>query len=71
LILRWLTERGVVAISKSVHKERIIENFDIFDFELSKEDMERIATIDMKKSCFFSHNNPEMVKLLSTVKFDI
>lgn len=71
VVLRWLTQRGVVAIPKSVHKERIIENFNIFDFELSQEDMERIATLDTKKSCFFSHNDPEMVKWLSTVKYDI
>ncbi|SFR16547.1 aldo/keto reductase [Desulfoscipio geothermicus] len=71
VVLRWLTQRGVVAIPKSVHKERIIENFNIFDFELSQEDMERIATLDTKKSCFFSHNDPEIVKWLSSVKYDI
>jgi diketogulonate reductase-like aldo/keto reductase len=71
VILRWLTQRGVVAIPKSVHKERIIENFNIFDFELSQEDMGRIATLDTKKSCFFSHNDPKIVKWLSTVKLDI
>ena len=71
VILRWLTQRGVVAIPKSVHKERIIENFNIFDFELSQEDMERIATLDTKKSCFFSHNDPEIVKWIGTVKLDI
>jgi 2,5-diketo-D-gluconate reductase A len=71
VILRWLTQRGIVAIPKSVHKERIIENFNIFDFELSQEDMEMIATLDTKKSLFFSHNDPEIVKWLSNVKFDI
>jgi 2,5-diketo-D-gluconate reductase A len=71
VILRWLTQRGVVAIPKSVHKERIIENFNIFDFELSQEDMERIATLDTKKSLFFSHNDPEIVKWLSNRKLDI
>lgn len=71
VILCWLTQRGVVAIPKSVHKERIIENFNIFDFELSQEDMERIAALDTKKSCFFSHNDPEIVKWLSNVKYDI
>jgi 2,5-diketo-D-gluconate reductase A len=68
VILRWLTQRGVVAIPKSVRKERIIENFNIFDFELSQEDMERIAALDTKKSLFFSHNDPEIVKLLGTSK---
>lgn len=71
VILRWLTQREVVAIPKSVHKERIIENFNIFDFELSQEDMEIITTLDTKESCFFSHNDPKMVKLLGTVKYDI
>ncbi|SFJ00114.1 aldo/keto reductase [Thermoflavimicrobium dichotomicum] len=71
VILRWLTQRGVVAIPKSVHKERIIENFNIFDFELSQEDMERIAALDTKKSLFFSHNDPEIVKWLSNRKLDI
>ncbi|MEW5920755.1 MAG: aldo/keto reductase [Bacillota bacterium] len=71
VILRWLIQRGVVAIPKSVHKERIIENFNIFDFELSQEDMDRIATLDTKKSCFFSHNDPEIVKWLCGRNLDI
>ena len=71
VILRWLTQRGVVVIPKSVRKERIVENFDIFDFELSDEDMNAIATLDTKTSLFFDHRNPEMVKQLSTVKLDI
>lgn len=71
VILRWLTQRGVVVIPKSVRKERIIENFDIFDFELSQEDMEKIATLDTKESLFFSHRDPEMVKWLGTRKLDI
>jgi 2,5-diketo-D-gluconate reductase A len=71
VILRWLTQRGVVVIPKSVHKERVIENFNIFDFELSQEDMERIATLDTKKSLFFSHNDPEIVKWLGNRKIDI
>lgn len=69
--LRWLTQRGVVAIPKSVRKERIIENFNIFDFELSIEDMEKIATLDTKESLFFSHRDPEMVKWIGTRKLDI
>ncbi|MFJ6411378.1 aldo/keto reductase [Terribacillus saccharophilus] len=71
VILRWLTQRGVVAIPKSVRKERIIENFDIFDFELTEEDNKRIAALDTKQSLFFSHRDPEMVKGISTRKLDI
>lgn len=71
VVLRWLTQREVVVIPKSVRKERIIENFNIFDFELSQEDMESITTLDTKQSLFFSHNDPEMVKWISTRKLDI
>jgi diketogulonate reductase-like aldo/keto reductase len=71
VILRWLTQREVVVIPKSVRKERIIENFNIFDFELSQEDMETIATLDTKESLFFSHRDPEMVKFLGNLKLDI
>ncbi|MFD1178385.1 aldo/keto reductase [Paenibacillus puldeungensis] len=70
VILRWLTQRDVVVIPKSVHKERIIENFNIFDFTLSGEDMECIAALDTNKSLFFSHNDPEMVKWLGNAKFE-
>ncbi|MCM3694525.1 aldo/keto reductase [Neobacillus niacini] len=71
VILRWLTLRGVVAIPKSVRQERIIENFNIFDFQLSQEDMEKIAALDTKESLFFSHRDPEMVKWIGTRKLDI
>lgn len=64
VILRWLTQRGVVAIPKSVRKERIVENFNIFDFDLSAEDMAAIATLDTKQSLFFDHRDPKMVKML-------
>lgn len=69
VILRWLVQRGVVAIPKSVHKERIAENFDVFDFELSADDMRAIATLDNRQSAFFDHRDPAMVKLLGTTTF--
>ena len=63
--LRWLTQRGTVAIPKSVRKERMIENFNIFDFELTAEDMQAIAGLDQKTSSFFDHRDPAMVKWLT------
>ncbi|MBT2655914.1 aldo/keto reductase [Bacillus sp. ISL-18] len=71
VILRWLTQRGVVAIPKSVRKERIIENFNIFDFELSQEDMMMIATLETKKSLFHSFGDLERVRMLNNIKFTI
>jgi len=68
IILRWLVQRGIVAIPKSVHKERIVENFSIFNFELSSEDMDKIATLDKKESAFFSHRDPEVVKRICSLK---
>lgn len=62
VILRWDMQRNVVAIPKSTHIERMEQNFDIFDFELSEEDMVRIATLDKKQSSFFSHYDPKMVE---------
>ena len=71
VILRWLTQRGVVVIPKSVRKERMIENFDIFDFELNPENMKAIASLDTNRSLFFDHRDPEMVKWLGNRKLDI
>ena len=66
--LRWLIQRDVVVIPKSTHKERIEENFNVFDFELSSGDMEAIASLDTKKSAFFDHRDPEIVKWLANYK---
>jgi 2,5-diketo-D-gluconate reductase A len=65
IILRWLTQRGVVAIPKSVRTERIEENVNVFDVDLSPEDMAAIATLDTQTSSFFDHRDPNMVKVLS------
>jgi 2,5-diketo-D-gluconate reductase A len=66
----WLTQRGVVAIPKSVRKERMAENLNIFDFELDAEDNKAIATLDQKTSSFFDHRDPQKVKWLSTRKLE-
>ncbi len=68
VILRWLTQRGVVAIPKSVRPERIAENFNVFDFDLRTEDMEAIGTLDTKTSSFFDHRDPNMVKMLGEAR---
>lgn len=68
VILRSLTQRGVIVIPKSVRKERMEENFNIFDFELSTEDMKNIESLDTNESLFFDHRNPVMVKSLSEYK---
>ncbi len=62
VILRWHIQRGVVVIPKSTHKERMIENLNVFDFTLSDEDMEKISALDTKTSSFFSHYDPAMVE---------
>ncbi|MBO9203690.1 MULTISPECIES: aldo/keto reductase [Niastella] len=71
VILRWLTQRGVITIPKSVRKERMEENINIFDFELSLDDMEAIKTLDTKASLFFDHRDPAMVKWLGERKLNV
>jgi diketogulonate reductase-like aldo/keto reductase len=70
IVLRWLVQRGVVAIPKSVNPGRIAQNFNIFDFSLDKEEMNAILALDQGKSLFFSHQDPEMVKFLSERTID-
>lgn len=71
VILRWLTQRGVVAIPKSVRKERMEENFNSLDFQLSGEDMDAIKSLDTKASLFFDHRDPAMVKWLGERKLSV
>jgi diketogulonate reductase-like aldo/keto reductase len=71
VILRWLAQRDIVVLSKSVRKERMAENLAVLDFELSPEDMAAITTLDTKTSSFFDHRDPEKVKWLGTRKLDV
>jgi 2,5-diketo-D-gluconate reductase A len=71
VVLRWLLQRGVVALAKSVRKERMQENIDVLDFELSDSDMIKIAAMDTATSSFFSHRDPAMVEWLTSRKLDV
>lgn len=62
VILRWELQRGIVVIPKSVHKDRMEQNFNVFDFELSDTDMKVMASLDKNKSSFFSHTDPKTVE---------
>lgn len=64
VILRWLLQRGIVVIPKSVHKNRMEENFDVFDFELSDDDMKKIAELDRNESQFFDHRDPNAIETI-------
>lgn len=68
VVLRWLIQRDIVAIPKSVRKERMAENFDVFDFQLDGDDIAAITALDQKASSFFDHRDPAMVKWLGTRK---
>lgn len=71
VVLRWLIQRGVVAIPKSVRKERMAENMNVFDFTLSPEEIEKITTLDQATSSFFDHRDPAMVKWLGERKLNL
>jgi 2,5-diketo-D-gluconate reductase A len=71
VVLRWLIQRGIVALAKSVRKDRMVENISIFDFELDDTDMASITALDTNTSSFFSHRDPAIVKWMSERKLDI
>lgn len=65
VVLRYLIQRDVIVIPKSVHKERMIQNFDIFDFKLDEDDMNKIVKLDKAESAFFSHCDPDVVEIFA------
>ena len=70
VILRWQIQRNIIAIPKTIRKERMIENFNVFDFALSDEDMQKIASLDNKQSLFLNHQDPQTAKFLIEVHRD-
>jgi 2,5-diketo-D-gluconate reductase A len=71
VVLRWLIQRGIVSLAKTVRRERMAENLDVFDFSLDDSEMASIATLETGTSSFFSHRDPAMVKWMSERKLDI
>lgn len=71
VVLRWLYQRGIVSLAKTVRKERMIENLNILDFELTDFEMMQIAAMDTATSAFFSHRDPAMVEWLSHRKLNV
>ena len=71
VVLRWIYQRGIVSLAKSVRKERMEENINILDFELSPEDILQITALDTATSAFFSHRDPAMVEWLTGRKLDV
>ncbi|WP_337022921.1 MULTISPECIES: aldo/keto reductase [unclassified Pantoea] len=71
VVLRWIFQRGVVSLAKSVRKARMAENINVLDFELSSDDMGRITALDTATSAFFSHRDPAMVEWLTGRKLDV
>jgi 2,5-diketo-D-gluconate reductase A len=70
VVLRWLIQRGIAALAKTVRKERMAENFAVFAFELNDTEMALIATLDTNTSSFFSHRDPAVVKWMSERRLD-
>lgn len=70
VVLRWLVQRGIVALAKSVRKERMQENLAVFDFELSPDDLSQIAQLETGTSSFFSHRDTAIVKWMSERRLD-
>lgn len=66
--LRWNLQRGVIVIPKSVHKDRIEQNIDVFDFTLSDDDMKEISALDLGRSEIVDHSDPAFVKMLHSLK---
>jgi 2,5-diketo-D-gluconate reductase A len=71
VVLRWVVQRGVVALAKTTRKERMVENLTVLDFALSDDDMNRITAMDTATSAFFSHRDPAMVEWLTARKLDV
>jgi 2,5-diketo-D-gluconate reductase A len=71
VVLHWLIQRGVVVIPKTVRPERMAENLDVFDFELTDQEMAAIAGLDQRTSQFFDHRDPEMVRWLSARNLEV
>jgi 2,5-diketo-D-gluconate reductase A len=71
VVMRWLVQRGVVALAKSVRKERMVENLSVFDFELDEADMALIESLETGQSAFFSHRDPAIVKWMAERRLDI
>lgn len=71
VVLRWMVQREIVVIPKSVSKERIVENFNIFDFTLSADDMEHITSLDTKQSLFLSYHDPKVAQMMGNWKVEL
>lgn len=71
IIIRWIVQRGIIALAKTIHKERMAENIDVFGFELDADDLAAITTLDARTSSFFDHRDPKMVKWLGERELDL